>query len=178
MKYIYVYITEWLCYRAKMNTTLQFYYTSFFFWETFLCNRLENLFLTNIAVSLLTSPNIVMLRGYHTVTCLSFTLAPRTPHLVKGVYELQALTSSSLESAVSYKNNKLMTWLIWRALYNLFPSGTAVYKTTNFGLNMIIFSVTFRLYKMNTTHIITFVSKAWLIPYTFCPFLSIIKYKK
>ena len=32
-----------------------------------------------------------------------------------------------------------MTLTDMEALYNLFPSGTAIYKITNFGLNMIFF---------------------------------------
>ena len=72
----------------------------FFFLRDILIQQIRKPFLTNIAVSLLTSPNIVMLRIPHCVTCLSFP-CPRTPHLVKGVYRLQALTSSSLD-AVSH----------------------------------------------------------------------------
>lgn len=95
-----------------------------------------------------------------TLCHLPFFSLPQDSPPGKGSIQITGFNFFLFRRSFTYKNNKLTTLTDMKALYNLFPSGTAIYKTTNFGLNMIIFSVTFRLYKMNTTHIITFVSKA------------------
>ena len=73
--------------KNEHNIAILLHFNNFFLKSGLLIQQVRKPFLTNIAVSLLTSSDTVLSVIPDYVTCLSFP-CPRTPHPVKGVNRL------------------------------------------------------------------------------------------